>query len=569
MYILGIGDVTHDASVCLTKDGEVIAAIEGERLTRQKHGMCPDPRQYSIEHQGAHIQSILDDHRLAARQSAQKQLINYCLEKAGITPDDINYTVSSSLHEDPTFQYDATFIHHHVAHASSAFFPSPFEKAAVLVVDGYGSMSEGESECVLYAAGAGKSLTVLDAVKGQHMLTKEELQQGIKPPHMVFSNSIGVFYQNMSLLIGMGYYCEGKTMGLSAYGKWHPALEVIRENVQLLPEGKIQINNRAIFEYIKRLLKENMHLNEEKLFQLKADLAYCCQQSAEAMIFHACNHLYDITRCKSICLAGGVALNSVANGKILQHTGFEKIFVQPAAGDNGIAIGCALYGAHVLSNKPRVYSAKKPFSPYLGKSYRAINFDKYKAQLNIIEKVNKPHEVAAKYISEGKIVGWFNNGCEIGPRALGNRSILADPRNPLMKDIVNRRVKHRESYRPFAPAVLEEKAHEYFNVLCSAYYMLLVASVNEEAKGLIPAVTHVDGTARVQMVNKVLNPDFYSIIQSFEEITGVAVVLNTSFNDANEPIVETPDDAIRCFLNTEIDVLFINKMLLTKNDEKN
>ncbi|MDF1759506.1 MAG: carbamoyltransferase C-terminal domain-containing protein [Coxiellaceae bacterium] len=564
MYILGIGDVTHDASVCLTKDGEVIAAIEGERLTRQKHGMCPDPKLYSIKQQGAHIQSILHSHHLGARQSAQQQLINYCLEKAGITQDEINYTVSSSLHEDPTFQHHSTFIHHHVAHAASAFFPSPFENAAVLVIDGYGSLSEGESECIVYGAGAGKSLKILGAVKGQHKLTKDEVQQGIQPPHMVFSNSIGVFYQNISLLIGMGYYCEGKTMGLSAYGKPHPALDEIRGYIQLLSEGQIRINNRAIFEYLKNLLEENKHLNQQQLFQLRADLAYCCQQLTEAMILHACNYLYAITQCESLCLAGGVALNSVANGKILQHTSFEKIFVQPAAGDNGIAIGCALYGAHVLSNKPRVYSAKKPFSPYLGKTYKAENFDKYKAQLNIMKNVAEPHELAAKYISEGKIVAWFNHGSEIGPRALGNRSILADPRNAQMKDILNRRVKHREPYRPFAPAVLEEKADEYFNVCSATYYMLLVASVKGSAKALIPAVTHVDGTARVQMVSKILNPDFYSIIQSFEKITGVAVVLNTSFNDANEPIVETPDDAVRCFLNTEIDVLFINKNLLTK-----
>ncbi|MDF1797411.1 MAG: carbamoyltransferase C-terminal domain-containing protein [Coxiellaceae bacterium] len=566
MYILGIGDVTHDASVCLTKNGEVIAAIEGERLSRNKHGMCPNPNRYSIEQQGAHIKSILDSHDMAARESTQQQLINYCLEKADITHNEISYIINSSLHSSPTFQHHAAFIHHHVAHAASAFFPSPFEKAAVLVIDGYGSMSEGESDCILYGIGSNTSLTTLDTVKGKHTLSADEIQRGIQPPHMVFSNSIGVFYQNMSLLIGMGYYCEGKTMGLSSYGKHHDAIDVIRKNIKLLPEGQIQIDNRTIFNYIKSLLENNKHLDTQQTFQLKADLANCCQQLTETMIFHACNHLYKITQSKSICLAGGVALNSVANGKILQNTPFENIFVQPAAGDNGIAIGCALYGAHMLSKMPRKYSAKKPFSPYLGKTYQSINFDKYKGRVSITKRVNNPHALAAQYISEGKIVAWFNQGSEIGPRALGNRSILADPRNAEMKDIVNRRVKHRETYRPFAPAVLQEKAAKYFKPMPLSYYMLLVASVKENAKKLIPAVTHIDGSARVQMVSKLLNPDFYKVIQAFEAITGVAVVLNTSFNDANEPIVETPDDAIRCFLNTEIDVLFINKILITKKE---
>ncbi len=569
MYIVGIGDVTHDTSVCLMKDSKIIAAIEEERLTRIKHNLVLDPKKYTLKDQGEHFHDQLKYLTVAAREKKHLSGINYCLSAAGIEFEQIDTLVISSLFADLPFRHKACFINHHLAHAASAFYPSPFKNAAVLVIDGYGSYTEGTSECVLYAHGRDNRLDTLDVITGCCDFLEQEKKQNLKDTHIIFKNSLGVFYQNITLLIGMGHFGEGKTMALAAYGQDNKEFDVIRDFIELQPDGKISIDNRSIFNYCLQLIERaKLSLTKDQLFKLYADLAYKHQQLLEEMIIHGCKHLYEMTREKNICLAGGVFLNGVANYKILQSTPFEKIFIQPAAGDNGISIGCAMYGNYVLAGKSRKDQIGRIFSAYLGKTYNTDEIDrvikKYAPRLKeeVIE--SDIYTYAAKLISEGRIIAWFQGGSEIGPRALGNRSILADPRRRDMKETLNLKVKKRENFRPFAPAVLAEHTNEYFDLNTDSPYMLLVSSVRSDEHDIIPAVTHVDGSARVQTVSKDINAGFYKLIQCFNQLTGVPLLLNTSFNGHGEPIVETPEDAIKCFLNINVDMLFINNRVFCK-----
>jgi carbamoyltransferase len=566
MYILGIGDVTHDVSVCLMKNDQIVAGIEEERVTRIKHNLVLDASKYTLKEQGEHFYSQLEKLTVAEREKKYLQSMQYCLSAARINLKQVKAIVISSLFSSLPFRHQACFIHHHLAHAASAFYPSPFKNAAILILDGYGAYTDGISECILYAQGKDNQLEFLNTVVGYCDFSKDEKESDLKETQIIFRNSLGVFYQNITLLIGMGHFGEGKTMGLSAYGKDREKFNKIREFIELKPNGHVAIDNRSIFIYCSELIGEaKSRLGREQLFQFYADLAYKHQQLLEEMIIHCCHYLHQITGEKNLCLAGGVALNSVANHKIVEKTKFENIFVQPAAGDNGISIGCAMYGAYTLNGYSRSKQINKIFSPYLGKKYSEKETNKilkkYTFQLKEkIPKINACYH-AAKLISEGKIIAWFEDRSEIGPRALGNRSILADPRRAEMKDILNLRVKKRENFRPFAPAILAEYTQEYFDLKADSPYMLLVASVKLNKRLTIPAVTHVDGSARIQTVHKELNPCFYQLLEDFYKITGIPVLLSTSFNGRSEPIVETPEEAIECFLNNSIDVLFLNSRM--------
>ena len=565
MYTLGIGDVTHDASVCLMRNNEILVAIELERLTKIKHNLQLDSSLYSIVEQGKNIQDVLKEWTVAYRENQLNRAIDYCLEVANISAKDISTIVVSTLYNNSVYKEKSIFIDHHLAHSASTYYPSHFEKSAILVMDGYGYLNkDGSAISTLFAQGDNNTISILDSIIGRHDHTTAELTQGVLDSHMVFTNSLGVFYQNVSMLLGMGYCGEGKTMGLASYGKANSELNKIREYVTFLGNGKIEIDNRGLFLLVKDLLdRAEGRLTKNELFQYKADIAYAHQKLLEEMVLHLCNYLYKLSPSENLCLAGGVALNSVANYKILQQTPFKNIFIQPAAGDAGIAIGSALYGAHAVNNLPRSnLNTKKLFSPFLGKSYK--NTETCALQKSRIEKyhINVPAEELyteiAKQISHKKIIGWFNGRSEIGPRALGARSILADPRDPQMKDLLNQKVKHRENFRPFAPAILEEEADRYFENIHIAPYMLLIANAKENAKEEIPATIHVDNTARVQTVNAEMNPDFYSLIQAFYRLAAVPVILNTSFNLAGKPIVETPADAIDCFLTMSLDGLYLD-----------
>ncbi len=571
MYVLGFGDVLHDSSVCIVKDGEVIAAIELERLTRIKHNLRLNPNAYSIIEQGKSIEETLKKWTVEYREAQLNKGIQYCLELANIVLGEIDCMIGSTLFNVSAFSKQSTFISHHLAHSASVFYPSNFDESAILTIDGYGFVDKlGNSDCVMFSHGKGNAIQVIDSIEGRHNFTREEIAQGATGSHIVFSNSIGVFYQNISMLLGMGYQGEGKTMGLSAYGQQDEQFNKIKDHINFLDNGKIEINNREIFSLVSNLLcLAERQLSTKDFFQYKANLAYTHQCFLEEMIVYLCKHLYKLTESKNLCLAGGVALNSVANGKIIQNTPFENIFIQPAAGDSGISLGCALHESHAVKNISRHYLTKNIiFSPYLGKNY---NDDfAHQKEYSMLEKActhivndNVIHEVA-KLISEEKIVGWFDGRSEIGPRALGARCILADPRHKEMKDILNNKIKHRESFRPFAPAILEEAAVKYFEGIFFSPYMLLVAIAKSIATLIIPAVIHVNNTARLQTVNKELSPNFYRLIKEYEGITGVSAILNTSFNIAGEPIVETPADAIKCFLNTSMDALYINGNLYLK-----
>ncbi|WP_400161932.1 carbamoyltransferase [Brevibacillus sp. TJ4] len=541
MYILGIGGSEHDFSATLLKNGEIVCSIEDERLTRVKHSL---------------------DRDLAITPLAKEwRAVRYCLEEASLSIDDVDLIVGNDLMNPryiPDTKQEILLINHHLSHAASAFFPSPFEEAAILVVDGIGSRIDSRDrihETLTLYHGNGNEIKELAKLGGK------EIANPVTGWTM-YENSVGRFYFRVTSEIGFAFLQEGKTMGLAPYGRDTYVKEFARfysidgYRFRQTFEQKLEM-----VSYIRDVLKR-----EEHSFEAKADLAYAVQHHTETILLSICNELYKATGCKNLCIAGGVALNSVANAKILEDTPFQHVFIQPASGDAGTSIGAALYGYHVLSNRPREATGQL-FSPYLGKQYAesevlaALESCKESIQ---VEKPADCAETVAQLLTEGYIVAWFHGRSEIGPRALGNRSILVDPRRSEMKDILNARVKHREPFRPFAPIVLEEYQTAYFELDHPSYYMLLVPRVKPDKVEEIPAVTHVDGTGRVQTVSKKLNPYLYGLLEKFYEKTGVPVLLNTSFNDNGEPIVESPADAVKCFLGTDIDYLAINGYLVRK-----
>lgn len=387
-----------------------------------------------------------------------------------------------------------------------------------------------------------------------------------------YMNGLGLVYMGTSVFLNLGDFGSGKVMGLAPYGG-NPRKSMDREFFEIteglaLPRSEKKFV-RHIDHYQKLLFPHVPVRDKQKLpDDVYTEVAYSVQKATEEGLIQIANHLYRISPCKNLCYAGGVGLNSMANKKILDNTPFEKIFVQPAACDSGIALGCALYGAHIIVKEEfGKYSFK---NAYLGRVYKEEEIVAVlKSTPNISFTIEKEIvKKCAKLLAEGKILGWFQGRSEIGPRALGHRSILCDARKPEMKDILNTKVKHREAFRPFAPSVLLEHTPQYFDLNCESPYMLLVAEVRGNKKGIVPAITHVDGTARVQTVTKADNGIFYDLIQEFYKITGVPIVLNTSFNIAGEPIVETPEDALKCFMSTEMDYLIIEDFFIDAKGPK-
>lgn len=432
-------------------------------------------------------------------------------------------------------------INHHLAHAYNVFYSSNFGSAAILIVDGRGSEKETQS---LFLAGP----------------------EGIELVESTTVIGIGLLYAAVTHAIGFGLLQEGKTMGLAPYGA------AVKKRIFHFPRNY----SGVITDYSSACTEDSyeMAASHEPIvtFDDKARAAFEVQEETEAAFLHLARYALDRTCAEHLCLSGGVALNSVANYKVLRSGIFKDIFINPAASDTGIPLGAALYGYHEISKRPKSYGH---ISPYLGPSYNpdrvtaaveAYRGTTYHQQafggFAVLE--NDPLSSAVEMLVRNKIVACFQGRSEMGPRALGNRSILMSPLLAENKDTLNGFVKHREAFRPFAPAVLEEFAQDYFEIDRPSPYMLFVPSVVEEKRRFIPAVTHVDGTGRLQTVSREFNPHLYSIIESFHAKTGVPVLLNTSFNVANEPIVETPDDALRCFLSTGIDALLIGDYLLVK-----
>ena len=541
-YILGIQCyANHDSGAAVIKfshDGEILdyVAISEERLIRRKHPYCFPTHSiaYCMDHFGLTKLSEFD--LLVTDYIRLKRWFN----------SGPSYLMSDFDYYKIKFDFDLNkivTISHHLAHAASAYYSSGFDESAILVVDGNGSGLQSNS----FFTGRSTAIEYLDSYKAQ---------------------GIGAAYANVSnWILNFGTGGEGKTMGLAPYGEGAaPTLNIDGKynGIQTDFSGFMRrMPHSDILNHIppyrrKNPIKENLKTfgeGDSYLDPYFAGVAYEIQEETERTMTHLGQSLYERANSKNLCLAGGVALNSVANKIMFDATGFENIFVFPACSDAGIPFGLALWGyyrAKLFAKYP-----KKRFT--FSNAYTGINYSQTYID-NVLKRHKIPHNKCdtadvAQLIADGKIVGWFTGGSEYGPRALGHRSILADSRREDMKDIINLKIKHRESFRPFAPVILEEFCSDYFDIEGDSPFMLLVAKVLRPEQ--IPSVTHVDGTARVQTVNKENNGSFYDLVKEFDKITGVPVILNTSFNDAGEPIVETPEDALICFLNTGMDVLVL------------
>ena len=448
------------------------------------------------------------------------------------------------------------FVNHHIAHACSAFYASGYEDAAVLIVDGHGTaLTQDSLDTSLQKSTGFETQSLYRMRKGEIELLDQTGAPGA-----------GMLYAAFTQFLGFGLLQEGKTMGLAPYGdglaEQHVDFPLRFSGVQTDYSELVDIwadEGKWVKQKNLRPCKDS----EKQTSDYYARISWEVQNELERAMVHLTEIAQQKTGCSHLCIAGGVGLNSVANYQILRRKIFDEIWVQPASSDTGIPLGCALYGYYHLSGGTRPWKMDKA---YMGRTYGPSEItaavEKYLNKVEVIQDTD--YLTAAQLLADGKIVGWFHGGSEYGPRSLGHRSILVDPRNAESKDILNARVKHREGFRPFAPSVLLDRVSEFFDLETPSPYMLLVAPVRPDKRDVIPAVNHVDNTARVQTVSRMENGLFYDLIEAFGKLTGVPVLLNTSFNVAGEPIVETPEDAIKCFLGTEIDVLILDRVLLKK-----
>jgi carbamoyltransferase len=590
MYILGISAFYHDSAACLIRDGEILAAAQEERFTRKKHDA-----------------------------DFPKNAVDYCLKHAGITVDDLDFVafydkplltferlletyidyaprgLKSFLKAMPVWLKDKLwtreniakalnyegkilFTEHHESHAASAFFASPFENAAVVTMDGV-----GEWATTSYGHGKGNEL---------HLL--KELH---------FPHSIGLLYSAFTYYLGFKVNSgEYKVMGLAPYGEPIYTELILDELVELYEDGSLRLNMKyfnfaagltmtnAAFE---KLFGEPRREPESELRQIHLDLARSVQEVTELAMVKIARHVQKETGEKNLCLAGGVALNCVGNGRILREKIFENIWIQPAAGDAGGALGAALSVWHQYLGNERSaanseLNGKKNY--YLGPKFSNDEITEYLDSVGAnYQKLSRTelYETVAQHLADEKVVGWFQGRMEFGPRALGGRSILGDARSPKMQTQMNLKIKFRESFRPFAPSVLREKVSDFFELETDSPYMLLVAPVRENLRfqmsedeqklfgieklnlrrSTIPAVTHIDYSARIQTVREEESPAYHKLISAFDDLTGCPVVVNTSFNVRGEPIVCTPRDAYRCFMKTEMDFLVMEDILLDKRTQ--
>ncbi len=577
MYILGINAWHGDASATLLKDGEVVLAIEEERINRKKHcaGFPSNAIQACLDHAGITIADV-DHIGISTNPSANlKEKVSYSLkrltrihkmlwdrmskvfrnkdlkqilaEELGISESEIN----AEIHR----------VEHHICHLASAWYPSSFKKAALLTLDGMGDFVSAK-----WGYAEGNEMTVTGQVEYPH--------------------SIGYFYTTISQYIGFTKYGdEGKVMGLAPYG--NPVyMEAMEKILQAAPDGEIgyqlgldyfrhdsegiqmqwddgppQVGTMYSDE-MEKLLGVPPRTPDQPLEQVHKDIAASLQQRVEDVVFEMLNRLAHQTNTDHLCMAGGVALNSVLNGKIRHNTPFREIYIHPNAGDGGTSLGAALY---IHSRQDGAEHFSLPHA-YLGDTFSddAIRntFQEHGIEA---QKLSEPELIdqTARAVADGKVVGWYQGAMEWGPRALGSRSIVADPRRDDMKDILNARIKKREKFRPFAPSVLADYTGEFFEDDYPAPNMLMVYPVKEKKRSEVPAITHVDGSGRLQTVHRDYHPRYYDLIDRFRELTGVPMVLNTSFNE-NEPVVHTPEEALDCFLRTRMDVLVIGDYFLDK-----
>lgn len=596
MYIIGISAFYHDSAACLIKDGQVVAAAQEERFTRIKH-----------------------DHRFP------REAIKYCLAEEGITIEDVDYV---SFYEKPYLKFDRliktylmnapkgfkSFItamplwieeklwigkeirkelgfkgklfypEHHESHAASAFYPSPFDHAAILTMDGVGEWATSS-----YGFGSGNRLDIKDTIR--------------------FPHSLGLLYSAFTYYTGFKVNSgEYKLMGLAPYGDPLYVDTIYKNLIDVKEDGSFHLNMKY-FNYCTGFTMTNSNFDalfgreprkpESEITKLDMDLARSIQVVTEEIVLRIAKHIHKETGEKNLCLAGGVALNCVSNGRLYREGPFERIWIQPAAGDAGGALGAALHVWYkeLGSARTPVNTADMQAGSRLGTRYSDVDIETYLKENDIpYQKMPREelHKEVAKLISDENVIGWFNGRMEFGPRALGSRSILGDPRSPKMQSQMNLKIKYREGFRPFAPSVLAEKAKDWFDMAgveqrsdFSSPYMLIVGHVQkskmlqtdgemkktegfERLKSVntqIPAVTHVDNSARIQTVHQETNPDFYNLLTEFDKITGCPVLINTSFNVRGEPIVESPEDAYRCFMRTGMDYLVLGSFLMNKKEQ--
>lgn len=589
MYILGISAYYHDSAACLIKDGEIIAAAQEERFTRKKH-----------------------DHNFP------KEAVNFCLNFAGIKSSQIDYVafydkpflkferlletyltyapvgISSFIKAIPlwinqklwmkeiikkelNYEGIVLFPEHHESHAASAFFASPYKEAAFLTIDGV-----GEWTTTSFGTGIDNKIIIL---------------ADIKYPH-----SIGLLYSAFTYYTGFKVNSgEYKVMGLAPYGEPKYVDLIMSELIDLKDDGSFKMNMKY-FNYNAGLTMTNNNFHklfggeprkpESKLTQREMDLARSVQDVTEEVMLRMAKHIKKETGMKYLSLAGGVALNCVANGKILRENIFDDIWIQPAAGDAGGALGAALYVWYQYLDNERTADNKNDFQKgsYLGPEFNNTEIEDYLKQNKIEYKKVDDEElvnITADLLAEEKVLGWFQGRMEFGPRALGARSIIGDARSSKMQSVMNLKIKFRESFRPFAPSILEEKISEYFEIDRPSPYMLLVADVKKERQKLmteeqkklfgidklnilrsdIPAITHIDYSARIQSVSKETNPLYHKMISKFDEKYGSAVIVNTSFNVRGEPIVCEPEHAYRCFMRTDMDYLIMGNYIIDKTKQ--
>ena len=569
-YILGINAYDHDVSACLLRDGEIAFAIAKERITRQKHatGFYQRAVDYCLNAEGL----SLDDIDLVVRncyvmpvEEMEKRLVHqdypHFLEEEERTQAAKHPLYNSSSNKLVT-------ISHHLAHAYSAFAVCPFEEGVVMVVDGVGSYCSDVTEDYPAADKVDPLARESESYYKFSGSTIETLKKVWMGPSRGFLSDdfynmegLGALYSRASTYIFGDWNKCGELMGLAPYGRpgqIKPLLDI--------DGGELKVPDWSDDFKEPWLDESGQSWEASRSMQHWKDLAWRVQDDTEKVLLHRANWLRETTGARNLCIAGGVALNCVANGRIAREAGFENVWIQPAAGDDGIAIGCAYYGHLAVQSKRRSFVVS---NAYFGVQYKDADvhdaIDRRLVRLATVRaRSDNICAETAKVLADGKVVGWFQGRSEFGPRALGNRSILADPRTAEMKDILNKRVKFRQAFRPFAPIVLAERATDVFEGEEDSPFMLLAKHVRPEWRDKIPAIVHVDGTARVQTVRREDNEVLYRLLKEFEAITGVPVLLNTSFNVKGEPIVETPHNAVECFLVTGIDYLAIHDFLISK-----
>ena len=593
MIILGLSAYYHDSAAALVVDGRLIAAVQEERFTRKKHdsNFPTNAISYCLA-EGAIRLSGVDRVVFYDKPFLKfERLLETYVAFAPRGFDSFRMAIPVWMREklfqkdllvkelrryDPEFRVDARllFSEHHLSHAASAFFPSPFEEALVLTMDGV-----GEWATTSVAIGRGRSLEVI-----------RELH---------FPHSLGLMYSAFTYYTGFKVNSgEYKLMGLAPYGEPKHVGKIMDNLIDLKPDGTFRLD-QGYFDYCTGLRMTNRRFDalfgqparkpEELLTQFHMDIAASIQEVTEEIVLRLTRSLAAETGMQNLCLAGGVALNCVANGKVLRDGRFRSIWIQPASGDAGGAVGAALGAYHLMLSQPRapLSGIDGMSGSYLGPRYAQSDVEQSLrqagAQFTVMDE-NELLEQTSEALVAGKAVGWFHGRMEFGPRALGARSILGDPRSPAMQKMLNLKVKYRESFRPFAPSVLREDVGNWFDLEADSPYMLLVADVKKERRremtaaeralfGIdklnvprseIPAVTHIDYSARVQTVHQETNPRYHALLSCFKALTGCPVLVNTSFNVRGEPIVCTPEDAFRCFMGSEIEVLVVENCYLAK-----